>query len=229
MPFATPSPAPGPDWSSITTAIGTVAVAVVAVAVALFAEWRADKRMAAERAHSAVQLAEERKRAAAQIAEERRLFGEREQLAEAYLVQIALGQETVEELPDDYADPGGGPVERLIALAINHGKFTITRVEARFSTDGGNLIAPRRQARMPARLPRAIEHKYGFPELAEKGTSSGDRLTPWDTAMAFTALIGAQRVTDLRVIVRWTDRWGTRWEHKSGEVWQIEESDPWQP
>jgi hypothetical protein len=47
-----------PDWL---TGIGTVAVAIVAVGVALYAEWRADQRVAAERKHSAQVLAEERK------------------------------------------------------------------------------------------------------------------------------------------------------------------------
>lgn len=73
----------GPDWASIMTAIGTVAVAAVAVGVALFAEWRADNRVAGERRHSAAQLQEERKRSAAQLAEERRIDQEREQLTEA--------------------------------------------------------------------------------------------------------------------------------------------------
>jgi hypothetical protein len=72
------------------TAIGTVAVAVVAVGVALFAEWRADKRLASERAHSDEQLREERAHSAAQIAQERHIAQEREQFAEAYAVQITL-------------------------------------------------------------------------------------------------------------------------------------------
>jgi hypothetical protein len=72
------------------TAIGTVAVAVVAVGVALFAEWRAGKRVAAERAHGDERLREERERSDKQIAEERRIAQEREQLAEAYAVQVTL-------------------------------------------------------------------------------------------------------------------------------------------
>jgi hypothetical protein len=37
-----------PDWTGNMTAIGTLAVAVVAVGVALYAEWRAGKRLRAE-------------------------------------------------------------------------------------------------------------------------------------------------------------------------------------
>jgi hypothetical protein len=37
------------DWTSIMTAVGTVAVAVVAAAVALSAEWRAGIKVADER------------------------------------------------------------------------------------------------------------------------------------------------------------------------------------
>src|SRR6266699_2148258 len=84
------SVAAGPDWATIMTAIGTVAVAVVAVGVALFAEWRADKRLAAERAHSDERLREERACGDARVADERRLFQEREQLAAAYAVQVTL-------------------------------------------------------------------------------------------------------------------------------------------
>jgi hypothetical protein len=31
------------------------------------------------------------------------------------------------------------------------------------------------------------------------------------------------------VIVRWTDRWGTRWENKNGEVNQIDKDADWMP
>lgn len=72
-----PVAAHGPDWATIMTAIGTVAVAVVAVGVALYAERRADKRVADERKHSAQLLADERDRHDKEIAEERALADKR--------------------------------------------------------------------------------------------------------------------------------------------------------
>ena len=49
-----------PDWTSATTAIGTVAVAVVAVGVALFVEWRTGLRLREEHKRSDDLLDEER-------------------------------------------------------------------------------------------------------------------------------------------------------------------------
>jgi hypothetical protein len=219
--FVLPS---GPDWATIMTAIGTVAVAVVAVGVALFAEWRADKRLANERAHSDEQLREERAHSAAQIAEERHIAQEREQFAEAYAVQVTLMRSGVHGEGEDAA-------QRLIVAIVNHGVQTITRIEVRFSPDGASVIPARKQERLTVdlNLPPGGRVAARFVASAEARTFS-DRLTAWDTGMtAETDPIGEQRLTDPRVIVRWTDRWGTRWEHKRGEVRQIRDGEQWLP
>ena len=117
----------GPDWASIMTAIGTVAVAAVAVGVALFAEWRADKWVAGERRHSAAQLQEERKHSAAQLAGERRIAQEREQLTEAYAVQVLMGERDTGEVADRTTGQPV-PLRRVAAIIINHGRYTITHI-----------------------------------------------------------------------------------------------------
>jgi hypothetical protein len=203
------------------TAIGTVAVAVVAVAVALFADWRADKRVAAERAHSDERLREERERSDAQLAEERRLFQKQEQFAAAYAVQVTLMRSGSIGSAKDEA-------QRLIAAIVNHGAQTITRIEVRFSPDGRGVISARKQERLAVDSglpgsPMTARHVRS----AEAATFS-DRLTPWDHGMtAETDPIGVDHLTDPRVIVRWTDRWGTRWEHKRGDVQTVDESAQW--
>lgn len=217
--------AAGPDWASVVTAIGTVAVATVAVGVALFAEWRADKRVAAERAHSDARLREERARSDARLTEERRLFQKREQFAEAYAVQITLMKSYPHGEGDDKA-------HRLIAAIVNHGSQTITRIEVRFSPDGRNVIPARKQERLAVdpNVPRAARVAASDLVPSAEAAAFSDRLTPWDTGMtAETDPIGAQRLTDPRVIVRWTDRWGTRWEHKRGDVQPVDESAQWAP
>jgi hypothetical protein len=203
------------------TAVGTVAVAVVAVAVALFAEWRAGKRVAAERAHSDQQLREERERSDARLAEERRLFQEQEQFAAAYAVQVTL-------MRSGPIGQGQDEAQRLIVAIVNHGALTITQIEVRFSPDGKSMTTPRKQERLAvdSNLPSG---PYGahLVRSAEAETFA-DRLTPWDTGMtAETDPIGVQHLTDPRVIVRWTDRWGTRWEHKRGDVHPVDESAQW--
>src|SRR5262249_52370744 len=126
-----------PDWPSIVTAIGTVAVAVVAVGVALFTEWRIGKRLRAERERSDKQLAEERALSEGRLREERKLFQDREQLAEAYAVQVVLTKKIV-----------GVDAESLVAFIFNRGSQTITQIEARFSPDSQQVISHHRQVRL---------------------------------------------------------------------------------
>ena len=93
------------------------------------------------------------------------------------------------------------------------------------------MIPPHKQERLAVdlNLPPDARVAARFVASAEAQTFS-DRLTIWDTGMtAETDPIGVQRLTDPRVIVRWTDRWGTRWEHKRGEVRQIRDGEQWLP
>lgn len=231
-----------PLWPSELTAWGTLAVAVVAVTVALFAEWRTSKRLAKQQEkhdqeiaeerrladerlrtqmeHSDQQLQHEREAADARLQEEHRIAREREQLNQAYALQVVL-MKAFADTPE---------ARRLVVNIVNHGMQTITRIEARFTPDGRSVIPPHRQVRVPGQqLALPPELTSMFEESAE-GPSYGDTLTPYDAGMSIeTDLIGVDRLTDPMAMVRWTDRWGTRWENKHGDVRQIEENERWNP
>jgi hypothetical protein len=152
------------DWTAWLTAIGTLALAVAAVWVALWSDKRTGDRLNTEHAHSKEQLASEQAFSKAQLEEERRVARDREQLAEAYAVQVVLGQKpqiirdpTMEELTTTKLEnPYGVWVDlmHLAAVIVNRGSYTITRVELQFSPDGRSLISPRWAVRVS-----------GFPKL----------------------------------------------------------------
>jgi len=126
----------GPGWTDILTAIGTVGAVMAAVGIALWTEWRSDKRIRAEHNRSDRLLREERERAAAAIEEERRLAQEREQLAQAYAVQVVEGYRAAGPLQES----GGRSLTETQSgvFLVNHGSFTITDVRAWFFHQDGN-------------------------------------------------------------------------------------------
>jgi len=77
--------------------------------------------------------------AGAQIQEERRIAREREQLAEAYAVQVVLGEHSVGGEPNTCGDVGRVS-QRLAVMVVNRGSFTISKVEAEFSYGGISLV-----------------------------------------------------------------------------------------
>ncbi len=204
----------GQSWTDILTAIGTVAAAAAAVGIAVWSHWDTSKR----------------------IADERRVTREREQLAEAYLVQVVLGEkylivkdvpiERLSTAPNIYGE--WTDALHLAVMAVNRGSFTITSVEAQFSYDGVSLEPPQGYQRLS-----------GFgnvrPRLREGWSPSSERamhgvLAPWDAGIRFESdEVSAERLNNPYPLVRWTDRWGTRWEHRRGEVRQVREDAPWVP
>jgi hypothetical protein len=228
-----------PLWPSELTAWGTLAVAIVAVAVALFAEWRASVRVMDERENAAKVLADERGAAderlsrqlaesAAQLQAERDLARDREQLAEAYLVQVtpmridpaAYGSQIT---TTDQTDPITCPS----VAVVNNGHFTITEVHAMHSPEGSSVTGYDRPEHLSA---------YGrLPALLSAGTSgrpepdAGRRiLTPSDIGIRFTRdAVAASKIHGSYPIVRWTDWRGQRWEHKLGQVRKIAADEPW--
>src|ERR1700753_787082 len=98
---------------------------MAAVGIALWSERRTTKRLADEHARSDRQLAEERALGAARIAEERSLAREREQLAEAYAVQVTAGTlrgEQPDRRDNPWIDIGDRP-EAPAVLVINRGHY----------------------------------------------------------------------------------------------------------
>jgi hypothetical protein len=108
---------------------------------------------------------------------------------------------------------------------INHGRYTISRVDARFSPDGRSIVGRSRSKASwdISRLPRDLANELDGPI----GQAYLGVLTP-GTGMRFlgdTLLVRLLRSTF--PIVRWTDHRGTQWEHKQGEVRKIAEGEEW--
>jgi hypothetical protein len=217
----------GPDWATIMTAFGTVGAVVVALGIAIWSERRTDKRLSAERTRSDEQLADERAFSRAQIAEERQIARDREQFAEAYQVQVVLGERSTGELGKRAAAPS-----RLGAIVINHGRYTITGVEARIrlaSGGGPSLILFAGSERVPGTKDLDPRLRNGMSGLLE-GLMYGDRITPWDVGLCFWSdPVPPAQVSGAYPVVRWTDRWGSRWEHRQGEVRQSRDGEEWVP
>lgn len=219
----------GPDWATIMTAFGTVGAVVAAVGIATWSEWRTTRRLADEHARTDRQLAEERALSAAHIEEERRLAGQREQVAEAYAVQVitaTLRGEQPDRRENPWIDIGDRP-EAPAVLVINRGHYAIAGVAARFRYESdGHVAEPRSAGRFPSEsaIPaRLTEGLFGL------GAAPGGILTPWDDGVRFVGDFGSPGygLPALHPIVRWTDRWGTRWEYSLGEVRQIDGHSPW--
>jgi hypothetical protein len=231
------------DWTSVVTAIGTVLVAIVAVGIAIWSDRQTGSRLADQQAHSDAQLTKERAAADArlkaeqehsdrQLREERQRAQEAEQLSEAYAVQVVLAEKlTGPSLEETYEEPDP-EVRSLVAIVVNRGRYTITRVDAQFclqANSGGTLVSPGRTewlSSYPALDDRLRAGLAGAPEY----NPHVSRLAPYDTGVRFTSdRMATKFIHGAYPLVRWTDRWGTRWEHKLGDVRQVDESAPWVP
>jgi hypothetical protein len=239
------------------TAVGTVGATFVALIAAAVAVWvavwsdkrtgrrleqqrvaadarlaqelnRADKRLEEERTAADARLREELEHSAAQLREERLAAQRREQLIEAYQVQVTplrVDAGTEGKQPDRDADE---PVERAAVLVINHGHYTIIRIQAQLCTGGSSLLGY-----------ASTDHRSAFyylpPELRGEEVHEGrpvklTTLCPMDLGMRYTSdVIASKFLVDSYPIIRWQDRWGTWWEHKKGVVQEIDENEPWMP
>jgi hypothetical protein len=217
----------GPSWTDILTAIGTVGAVLAAVSIALWTERRSGKRLKAEQDRSDRLLAEEREHSRAQIADERRVALNREQLTEAYQVQVVLGEHSIGGKPNQFGDLDGS-VKQLAVMVVNHGSFTITRVEAQFCYDGVKLGFPQRSKRLTGFGHVSERLREGWSPSAEHALDGV--LTPRDAGVRFESYqVPAGELGNPYPLVRWTDRWGTRWEHRHGKVRHVREDEPWVP
>jgi hypothetical protein len=183
------------------TAVGTLAVAAAAVWVALWSENRARKR----------------------LEDERCVARKREQLAEAYRVQVVLAEKQAAP-PADYAEHARGPSGlSLVAIVVNHGAHTITGVKGEFHLSSGtdSLIFPAKTewlsgfADLPNRLRAGVD---GPPDF----NLSLDRLHPWGAGIRFESdTMNAEQAFGAFPVISWADQWTTRWEYRQGQVRQI--------
>ena len=194
----------------------------------------ADRRLAEQLAHSDAQLAGERAAADARLRDElehadtrlqeqRELAKQQEQLAEAWSVQVVGARIPPGENVISTAD---NPSERPMVLIVNRGRYTITRLEARFADGSGFTGSAQPQPfRDFANLPHELVHDV-------QGVIGDVYLGVLMPGGAIRIIGDAMQTGYLRTIypvVRWTDRWGTWWEHKQGNVRPINEDQPWKP
>jgi hypothetical protein len=157
----------------------------------------------------------ERQRADDRLEKERQLRQERDQWAEAYLVQVILRMKF----------RAGEGRRRLVAYVVNHGGQTITEVHAQFILDGKIVekspnLTPIPDQRVPA-LPIVTRMSGKYLPV-----TSGNKITPFDAGLEFaTDQFDEQQVKKPGVIVGWTDRWGTRWENRDGQVLRLDGDD----
>jgi hypothetical protein len=191
------------------TAVGTIALAVVTVAAVIT---------------TIVITAQDRSRSGAQLQAEHQAALEREQLTEAYAVQVVAG-----EVPVRGEEPGETEIKRLAAFVVNRGRYTITQVAVQFSPDGSSLVAHHRYGRVSGfeEIPAGL--RDGWRPL-ERETAMSRVLTPWDTGLVFeTDRMHVRFLASPYPVARWRDRWGTWWEHNRGQVRQIRDGEEWAP
>ena len=118
--------------------------------------------LAEQRALDKAAIEDERAHGRKQLEEERQLARDREQLNEAYRVQIALGERWGKSVGHNgHGDPGAAETKLLAVMVSNCGSYTITRVEAQFCL-GRTMIQPHRHERFAsvANLPDAVRGDF---------------------------------------------------------------------
>jgi hypothetical protein len=195
----------------------------------------ADQRLTRQLEHSAAQLAEERKAADdrlraqlehsdAQLREERKNAQDAEQLSEAWAVDL-IGAQVGPE-PGITSEPDQ-PIGRPVVIVINQSRYTITRVEARFSPEGQSTIGP--SVTQPFADFDSLPHTLARDLTGTIGDVYLGVLPPGRAMRFLGATVLDRTLRTTYAMVRWTDRWNQRWEHKQGQVQRVDESDPWKP
>lgn len=195
----------------------------------------AGKRLAEQLAHSASQLAIERTdadtrlrqelaHADARLAEERQAARDAEQLAEAWAVQVAGGRISAPGAPTGADIRDEMKRQHPVVIVVNGGRYTITRVDARFSDGSGIIgqVTPQPFAdysSLPLPLTRDIVGGLGDVYLGVLVPGAAKRFI--GTEMPGSVL------STVYPIVRWTDRWGTPWQRKQGDVRQVADGEQW--
>lgn len=155
------------------------------------------------------------------VDDERRSAAEQEQLAEAWAVVSDMSQ-TV------YFVTGKEENTRLLWLTVaNVGRFTITRLEARFCLDGSVLTVPAESERDTPPLWRGETMMMGL--VRQEGAMAGILRAGGEGMRYQSEIIAVSRLKDPYALVRWTDRWGNRWQHRLGEVRRIGNDEEWTP
>jgi hypothetical protein len=156
--------------------------------------------------------------------QDRRHADKRDQLTEAYSIQVILGERNTGSPVKRHRRAAPASAKRLSAIVINHGRYTITGIEAQlWLVDNGSYkpVPFAAQERVPGTKDLDAKLRGGMESLLE-GMMHADRLTPWDLGLRFESdPISTAQLPGVYPVVRWADRWGTHWEHRRGEVTKI--------
>jgi hypothetical protein len=182
----------GPGVTDILTAIGTVGAVVAAVGIAVWTGRQSRELVRDERKRAAAALAEQREHERAAVAderehgrklleEERRLALEREQLAQAYAVQVLLAQLPGKDVTDAVTADRLA-TRQLLAGVVNRSAYTVTRIEVRFCLGTSTMVSHREVLQLPSpSTPEALRTgPWPCPDPAMRGI-----LTPFDGGLQF--------------------------------------------
>lgn len=202
------------------TAVGTIALAAVTLLALIV---------------TIVITVQDRRKAEQRLHDERQAAQDREQLAEARVVEVILGTRvagpedtigtTLTPTPGatgdfkEYLRKSGYVV--LTAAVINHGRYPITGIKFH--------LYLREQGEVPFSSAKRLTGDKARDDKLLGGVTpfEGDWtektvLTPWDTGLALTSNpMKDPDTVDAHVDVRWTDQWGTRWENHYGQVRKV--------
>lgn len=118
-------------------------------------------------------------------------------LAQAYLVQVTGVATTV---------------------MINHGSYTIEKVEARLEVGRPDMAVFAAQKRIPG------DHGPAAALGADVGLESTfrhDLLTPWDVGLRFSGPSPSGNLIGAYPVIRWRDRRGRKWQYCKGQARRI--------
>lgn len=190
---------------------------------------RADKRLAAERKAADGRLERQLQENAAQLQAERDAEREREQLTEAYAVQVTPARMDPKTFSSQITTSNPkDPITCPCVFIVNTGHYTITKIQARFSPEGSSLLDYDDRVHLSswAKLPSEIIHRFGL--SAPERNVRNDTLTPADLGLLFVqGAMAESKIYGCYPIVRWRDQWGQYWEHKLGVVRKVIETEQW--
>lgn len=150
------------------------------------------------------------------LREERQLYQDREQRAQASAVQVLLvRKESVQP-----------KTSILMAIVTNHGRETITGLQARYSLDRSSILTFARSQRVASHLNLHPDLSAGVKPVESAAYAAS--LTQWDIALDFESdPTSDDRLGDPVALVRWTDRWGTTWESRRNEIRKVDPGSEW--
>jgi len=210
------------------TAFGTLAVAIAAVWVAWWSNRQARRHLAEEREAAGKRLREEITAGDERLRRDHQAAQEREQVAEAYAVQVTPAAMTPEAFGSRTIRDPDVPIECPVVVVVNRGHYTITGLQAQLWTGGNARTGYDRTEYFSSRwnVPSQITQLLSWNRM----DMPAGVLAPADAGMRYSHdALAVSSLHGCYPAVRWRDHWGTCWEHKQGIVRAIAEDEEWKP